>query len=180
MRKIILPSVFFIFILLSLNVVYATGPKNLDTNSIDVEQQQLEWCFLYSNLLGYNISYVSNPRLYQGISQWLGTPYKYSGHSKNGVDCSGLVCKLYHDCYDKNMSGSAKDLYTEVKPVKRTDLQEGDLLFFKIRKNRISHIGIYLGENRFVHSSSQNGVIISSLNDPYYEKYFYKAGRVNQ
>jgi len=61
-----------------------------------------------------------------------------------------------------------------VNPVGRDDLKEGDLVFFKIHSRRISHVGIYLGNNKFAHASSR-GVAISSLDDNYYSRYFYKA-----
>jgi len=56
-------------------------------------------------------------------------------------------------------------------------LGEGDLVFFKIKKKRISHIGIYLGNNKFAHASVKNGVIISDMDEPYYQKRFYSGGR---
>ena len=146
--------------------------------SIDQEQQQLQWCFIYSNMLGYNITYIINPRLYQNIGEWLGTPYKYSGSKKAGVDCSGLVSVLYKECYNMELEGCASDLFKKSEPIKRSELREGDLVFFKIKKKRISHVGIYLEQNRFVHTSLQNGVIVSNLEDPYYKKYFFKGGRI--
>jgi lipoprotein Spr len=154
--------------------------EHVSREAVDREQQQLEWCFLYSNMFGFNISYISNPRLYKLAGEWLGTPYKYSGNTRSGIDCSGLVCELMRDGYEKKVSGSARDLFQMSKPLSRTDLREGDLVFFRIKKNKISHVGIFLGENKFVHASLKNGVIISDLNDPYYEKYFYKGGRLIQ
>ena len=64
-----------------------------------------------------------------------------------------------------------------VSPVRKDELKEGDLVFFKIHSRSISHIGIYLGNDRFAHASSK-GVAISSLDDAYYSRYFYKGGRV--
>jgi lipoprotein Spr len=159
--------------------IFSSGPGDEnEISSIDREQQQLQWCFLYSNLLGYNITYISNPRLFQSVCDWMGTPYKYSGDDKKGIDCSGLVCELYKKCYNVNIDGSARDIHKNIKPVKKAELREGDLIFFKIKHNKISHVGIYLGQNKFVHSSTQRGVVISDINDPYYEKYFYQAGRI--
>lgn len=144
----------------------------------DAEQQQLEWCFEYSNRLGFDIDYIAYPQLYAAITEWIGTPYRYSGNDRNGIDCSGFVAEMYLRCFGKKLEGSSHDMFDKVEEVKEKDLQEGDLLFFKIRRGRISHVGIYLGGNKFVHSSTQRGVIISDLNEPYYEKYFYKGGRI--
>jgi lipoprotein Spr len=63
-------------------------------------------------------------------------------------------------------------------PVSREDLKEGDLVFFKINSRTISHVGIYLGNNRFAHASSSRGVVLSNLDEPYYKRYFYKGGRL--
>lgn len=149
-----------------------------DVTVVDAEQQQLEWCFEYSNRLGFDINYISYPKLYENICTWLGTPYRYSGNDKNGIDCSGFVAEIFSQTFNIHLEGSAKDFYEKVEPVKERDLQEGDLVFFKIRRKRISHVGIYLGNNKFIHSSTQRGVVISDLADPYYEKYFYKGGRL--
>jgi lipoprotein Spr len=171
----------FLFILIFLFPFcsVASAEKEMrPTSIIDSEQMQLEWCFQYSNRLGYNISYINNPRLFQTVSEWMGVPYKYSGVSKKGVDCSGFICNVYLTCYSKMLTGSAADLYRTTEPLKKSDLREGDLVFFKINRKHISHVGIYLGQNRFVHASVSKGVIISRLEDPYYAKYFYKGGRI--
>ena len=168
----------FIFsILLSPLIAHASDPVD---SCVDKDQQQLEWCFKYSNMFGYNISSISNPKLYQSVYEWLGTPYRYSGTSKRGIDCSGLVCELYKSGFDMCINGCAKDLYNNTDFVSADELKEGDLVFFKIRKSRISHVGIYLGQNKFVHSSTQRGVTVSDLDDPYYHKYFYKGGRIKK
>ena len=170
-------SVFFFLIF----IFSAASSSAQDTAfAIDSEQEQLALCFKYSNELGFNIESVSNPYLYEYVNEWLGTPYRYSGESKNGIDCSGLVCELYKSAYQKVFTGSAKELYDKSDPVKKEKLTEGDLVFFKIRKGRISHVGIYLGSNKFAHASTSRGVIISDLDEPYYKKYYYKGGRLKE
>jgi murein DD-endopeptidase / murein LD-carboxypeptidase len=149
-----------------------------DTPVTDTEQKQLEWCFEYSNLFGYDINYITYPQLFESIREWIGTPYRYSGNDKKGVDCSGFVAEMVDYCFKIKLDGSANDFYKKVEPVKKKQLREGDLVFFKIHQKRISHVGIYLGQNKFAHSSTQRGVIISDLTDPYYEKYFYRGGRL--
>jgi lipoprotein Spr len=67
-----------------------------------------------------------------------------------------------------------------VKPLKKSQLREGDLVFFKIRKRRVSHVGVYLSHNRFIHASVHDGVVISDLDEPYYKKYFFKGGKVKE
>lgn len=144
----------------------------------DVEQQQLEWCFTYSNQLGYDIEYIEEPVLYRTVGQWLGTPYRYGGDSKKGIDCSGFASMVYSSVYGIRLEGGSAQIYQHVIPLDRSDLREGDLLFFRIYSSRISHVGVYLGQNKFAHASVQLGVIVSDLDEPYYQKRFYKGGRM--
>ena len=65
-----------------------------------------------------------------------------------------------------------------VNPVNKEDLKEGDLVFFKIKSKAISHVGVYLGNNKFAHASSSRGVMISNLNEAYWKRYYYKGGRL--
>ena len=133
----------------------------------------------YSQVFGLDISDILNINLYSSIEKWLGTPYRYSGKSMDGIDCSSFVNKIYENTYCMLLSGNSADLAKQVKPLSKDKLQEGDLVFFKINKRSISHVGVYLGDDKFAHASRTKGVIISDLNHPYYRKYFVKGGRVN-
>lgn len=117
--------------------------------------------------------------LYQFIVDWYGTPYKYGECSKNGVDCSGFINLLYEKVYHKKLERRAQDIYSKYcKKIKLSDIKEGDLVFFIIESKEISHVGLYLKNNKFVHASTKKGVMISDLNEPYFAKFFYAAGRV--
>ena len=116
--------------------------------------------------------------LYTAVYDWLETPYKYAGKGEKGIDCSGLVKAVYKDAYNLVLSGSSRDLYAQCDPIDKDELQEGDLVFFKINRSVISHVGLYLGDNIFVHASSVRGVTLSDLTDDYYVRYFYSAGRI--
>jgi murein DD-endopeptidase / murein LD-carboxypeptidase len=121
-----------------------------------------------------------SPYLYYQVYDWIGTRYKYSGRSKKGIDCSGFVSEMYRNTYCINLCGGSRDLWPLVSPVEKEDLQEGDILFFKIKKGQISHVGVYLGNNKFAHASVHSGVIISDLDEEYYKKHFYKGGRLQK
>ncbi len=116
--------------------------------------------------------------LEQEIEKWLGTPYRYGGTSGTGVDCSGLVGNIYRTVYNKNLPRTSADMYRQSKKVGRSGLQKGDLVFFKIRNSRVNHVGIYLGNDQFVHASSSRGVMISSLDEAYFQRYFVGGGRI--
>lgn len=127
---------------------------------------------------GMDIDSCSYLPLYNSFYKWLGVPYRYSGDSKKGIDCSGLVKKVYREVYALDLNGSASDIYTRCEPIERKDLQEGDLVFFKINKSRISHVGIYLQRGFFVHASVSKGVMLNNLSEDYYKKYFFSGGRI--
>lgn len=131
----------------------------------------------YATALHVTPGDITNLPLYRFVDSWYGVPYLYGGKTKQGIDCSGFSCALYREVYKKNMAGSAATLFTKCKPVKEKDLKEGDLVFFKIGSDKISHVGVYLQNSHFVHASTKRGVVISSLTEAYYSKYFYKGGR---
>ncbi|NNM95712.1 MAG: glycoside hydrolase [Bacteroidia bacterium] len=132
----------------------------------------------YAGILQVPVSDITNQSLYEFIDSWYGVPYKFAGRTKAGVDCSDFVSLLYEKAYGVNISGTSADLFDKCKAVKETELKEGDLVFFRINSRHISHVGVYLQNNKFVHASVHAGVVISSLNEPYYKKYFYKAGKL--
>jgi lipoprotein Spr len=117
--------------------------------------------------------------LYFETYKWVGTPYRYGqAVKKKGTDCSGFVSAIFRDVYCIDLSRSSSGIWPQTKPVDRNHLREGDILFFKIRKGLISHVGIYLGNNKFIHAAVKGGVIVSDLGEPYYQHYFYMGGRI--
>jgi lipoprotein Spr len=140
------------------------------------EQESLAKDYL-SQIMGVALSATSNMKLFHFVYDWIGTPYRFGGSSKNGIDCSAFTKELYSEVFNLDIRRNSRDIFSMVSPVSKDELKEGDLVFFKIHSHRISHVGIYLGNNRFAHASSR-GVAISSLDDAYYSRYFYKGGRL--
>ena len=116
-------------------------------------------------------------KLYDYITQWWGTPYRIGGSSLDGIDCSGFVKGLFSDTYSIQLPRTSREQANFSQEISKESLQEGDLVFFHQRKG-ISHVGMYLSNNKFVHASTSMGVIISDLNEPYWNKRFVKAGRI--
>lgn len=134
----------------------------------------------YAKRLGVAPADISNTKLYTFIDNWYGVPYKYGGKNKNGIDCSNFTATLYATVYNQSITGSSASIFKQCKVVSKTDLKEGDLLFFKIETDDISHIAVYLQNNKFVHATTKKGVMIDALDEPYYKKYFYKGGRITK
>jgi cell wall-associated NlpC family hydrolase len=109
----------------------------------------------------------------------IGVQYRYGGrHPDTGFDCSGLVY-YSHLRAGKTVPRTSQAQYRATTPVSKSSLREGDLVFFRIRRNRVSHVGIYLGNGHFVHApSTGKKVSITSLNEPYWRKRFVRGGRV--
>lgn len=134
----------------------------------------------YIKKLGLRFKNPDYKELVETVSKWVGTPYRYGSSSKKGTDCSGFVSSIYRDVYGVDLSRSSRSMFQDVKRVKKDDMRTGDLVFFRrSAKGPIFHVGIYLKNNKFIHSSTSEGVKVSSLKEPYYRNYFYAAGRVN-
>lgn len=156
-------------------LVVAQPKKTKQTTKSKAQKQSIEQFYADHQLAPDS---ACSPYLYYQVYDWLGTKYKYAGRSKKGIDCSGFVSTMYKNTYCINLMGGSRDIWPAVKPIEKDDLIEGDILFFKIKKGQISHVGVYLGNNKFAHASVHSGVIISDLNEEYYKKYFFKGGRI--
>ncbi len=131
-----------------------------------------------NNALGLKCDNGDNNRLYEAVNGWLGVPYKYGGTDRNGIDCSAFVGVIYKEVYGVTLHRTANDMLRDVTLVAREALREGDLLFFTNSKGKVSHVGIYLKEGLFAHASTSNGVSVSRVDEGYWQKHFYKGGRV--
>ena len=132
----------------------------------------------YAHLMNTDADQVQNVPLYQSIDEWYGTPYKYGGSTKSGIDCSAFVQSVFASAFAISLPRTAREQYNITRHISRTELQEGDLLFFNTQGG-ISHVGIYLQNNKFVHASV-TGVTISDMFEPYYVRHFVSAGRVDK
>lgn len=142
----------------------------------------------YAGILAIEPSEIENKKLYEFIEKWTGITYLNGGETKDGIDCSSFTQRLYTRVYDRYIERTANKQYHSRfndEFSDKTYLEEGDLVFFHPYKDpeTISHVGIYLQNNKFVHSTSSkaknglSGVQISDLTDPKWSKRFYAAGK---
>lgn len=131
----------------------------------------------YATLLNITPGLLTNTKLLETVDDWYGTRYRYGGTTKNGIDCSAFIREVYKEAFDIELPRTAREQYKIVNRITSSDLQQGDLLFFNTTGG-ISHVGMYMGNNKFVHASTTRGVIVSDLEDTYYASRYLGAGRV--
>jgi NlpC/P60 family len=132
--------------------------------------------FKYAQLMNIEVEAICNVALYGAINNWWATRYSYGGTSKKGVDCSAYTGSIIKEAYGFVIPRMARDQYAASEKISRENLQEGDLVFFNTRGG-VSHVGVYLSNGFFTHSSVHSGVTISSLNESYYGKKYIGGGR---
>lgn len=105
------------------------------------------------------------------------TGYRFGGKNPQaGLDCSGMVSYIYDQAAGLRVAGSAADIARSAKEINRDDLRPGDLVFFNTLNRSFSHVGIYIGDDRFVHAPNSNGrVRIDRLTDRYYASRYESA-----
>ncbi len=135
--------------------------------------------FRYAIQLDVPVELLSNTSLYNLIEEWWRTPYRLGGTTKNGIDCSAFVQTLMLGAFAVQLPRTAREQRTASNKIETNELQEGDLVFFNTRGG-VSHVGVYLHNNKFVHASTSGGVMISDLNDDYWRRKFIGAGRIVQ
>ncbi|MBP5403270.1 MAG: C40 family peptidase [Treponema sp.] len=116
------------------------------------------------------------------VKTYIGCPYRTGGIGPDSFDCSGLIFTVFREAASIQLPRSAKAIYSTVTIVSTDKMEEGDLVFFKTTGDgSISHVGIYIGRNQFVHAASDGantGVIASSLTEKYYKNCFAGVGKV--
>jgi cell wall-associated NlpC family hydrolase len=136
--------------------------------------------FKYAILLDVPVEMINDHKLLELIESWYGTRYKFGGDSRQGVDCSGFTRAFMSSYYDVDLSRRSEDQYLQCTKIKKKKLRQGDLVFFKTRgaKGGISHVGVYLCNNKFVHAATSSGVMISDLDEDYYKARYAGGGRI--
>lgn len=134
--------------------------------------------FRYAVLLDIEVEKLNNRKLVEYVNQWWGVPYRIGGSSMEGIDCSAFVKGLALDAFGVNLPRTSREQADICRAIDKNDLKEGDLVFFSQGRS-ISHVGLYIYNNKFVHASTSMGVVISDLDEPYWKKRFVRAGRMN-
>ena len=154
-----------------------SGP-NRETTYRNDDAEDLSFLQIkYAVLLNTPAEQVKNTRMFEFIDEWYGTPYRLGGTTKKGIDCSAFTQFLFTSVYSVSIPRTAREQYNLTSRISRTELKEGDLLFFNTRGG-VSHVGVYLQNNKFVHASTSGGVMISDVFDEYWARKFVGVGRL--
>ena len=180
--------------------IFATNEKLVQVKSIFASQSENKtkkksldpktaWVRIRKNFNFRKESLVNNEfkkwdvkKLTKFVHKWLSTPYRWGGFSKSGIDCSGFVIKVILNQFPgARLPRSAEKLSEMGDSIDFNNLANGDLVFFNAssQTDKITHVGIYIGDSKFAHASTKRGVTISVLNSKYYKKRFVMAKRLN-
>jgi len=116
-------------------------------------------------------------RLNSQYGRWKGTPYELGGLNKKGIDCSGFVHVTFRDAFGMKLPRTTEHLADTGKNISKHNLNVGDLVFFKTGFSK-RHVGIYVGNQQFIHASTSKGVMKSNLTNPYWSQHYWKSTRL--
>jgi cell wall-associated NlpC family hydrolase len=156
--------------------VISTGNTKLDTKPAEnISALKVK----YAELLGTDAAQIEATELLKSADEWYGTRYRMGGTTKTGIDCSAFVQAVYLSAFGINVPRTAFEQFKAVNHISATEMKEGDLVFFNTTGG-VSHVGIYLRNNKFIHASVSRGVAVSDLFDPYYLRRFLGVGRIEK
>ncbi len=138
--------------------------------------------FLLYSITSLSQSFIKEKKyegepLFDFVSDWYGVKYVYGGTTKKGIDCSAFTLKLYKSVYDISLPRTAQEQFKSSKKIKKSELKDGDLIFFRTTYKSTWHVGVYLIDGWFIHSKSKIGVTFDNLNDSKYSRLYYGSGR---
>lgn len=157
----------------------SAGINNYHNNRSSSVEKASDIQLKYAVLLNTEVELLQDNRLLEHVDEWYGTRYRYGGTTKSGIDCSAFVQAVYLSAFALSLPRTARDQYRNSRIISATEMKTGDLVFFNTTGG-ISHVGIYLQNNKFIHASTSQGVTISDMFDPYYLRRFVGIGRIEK
>jgi len=156
-----------------------TEYAKVDSRTSNIEKA--DWLQLkYAIVINTNVETLNNLPLLARIDEWWGTRYCLGGSTKNCIDCSAFSVEIMKNVYGIQLPRTAQEQFNNSEKISIDDLKEGDLVFFQTSGRAISHVGIYVANNKFVHASTSGGVTITDMDDKYWKARYKGAGRVRK
>lgn len=154
-----------------------------------VKMQAKDWGFNTSSQLSYSEGHFSQAlvpnkkaqlkqRIMSEFAVWRGTDYRLGGDSRNGIDCSAFTRRIIASVIHQRLPRTAQEQSHMGQRVNQRELRVGDLVFFKTEPN-VHHVGVYIGNDSFIHASSSQGVTMSHLSNRYWQAHYLTARRVS-
>lgn len=154
------------------SIIIGCAPALKETRYKEIEEEVSSLNFPIKNI-------PSNDLFLKICKRYIGIPYKYGGMSRKGVDCSGFVVLFYKEVFGITLPHTTKKMIKLGKRISTRQLKAGDLIFFRGKFfGIVDHVGIYISDGNFIHSSSKEGVIFSNMEEKYYKKHFKEARRI--
>lgn len=150
----------------------------VESNPVNSE----EFFAKYNNLKNLGVALTPREKIIFEVIDYLDTPYQYGGNTKRGIDCSGFTTQVFEKAIGFSLPRTASEQFNNGQRISSmSNLKFGDLVFFNTTKRKFpGHVGIYLGNNLFVHSSVSKGVTVSSLQSDYWKRRFVGGRRIEQ
>ncbi len=164
---------------MAIGITACHSSKKVVKGNDGVSVQKVDYGAMKSDVESRDYDLPAIGALIEEAVRWLGVPYKYGGNDKHGVDCSGLTSQVFLKSLNVKMPRTSREQQQWCDNIKKDNLLPGDLVFFATgsNRNRVSHVGIYIGNGDIIHASSSRGVIVSSLGETYYMKRYHSSGR---
>jgi cell wall-associated NlpC family hydrolase len=161
-------------------IIFGTLSASLFFNTPSLVASDFASASADANLKPSTVTAPSNrvSALFTDVRQYLGIRYRFGGTTPAGFDCSGFVRFMFGRVFDMQLPRSSREMSAIGTRVARSELKPGDLVFFRNARNRINHVGIFVGNGMFVHSSLTKGITSDRLNENYYEKRFATGVRL--
>ena len=161
------------------NKKISASPSISAYNTAGFNIENVNWLQMkYAIITNMDVEQLNDIALLSNIEKWWGTRYCMGGTGDRCIDCSAFTQAMMQDVYNTILPRTARNQYDATQRVLYMELKQGDLVFFHTTGRLISHVGLYIGNNKFVHASSSSGVMISDLSDDYWSPKYMGAGRV--
>jgi cell wall-associated NlpC family hydrolase len=154
-------------------------PKMTVTSAAGIENADMLQ-LKYAIATDATVEKLTNIPLLATIDKWWGTKYCMGGSTTDCIDCSAFTQLVLKDVYQVSLPRTSQEQYNLCEKIELEDLREGDLVFFNTAGSDVSHVGVYLLNNKFVHAATSGGVMISDLNEKYWQPRFLGAGRMRK
>ncbi len=157
-----------------ISMILASGKRKTDnTNVENANKVQLK----YAILMNVPVEELPSRTLLEAVDHWYGVRYRRGGNTKSGIDCSGFTEAVFLAAYGMQIPAVAREQYKACRKISTSELVEGDLVFFNTTGG-ISHVGVYLGNDKFIHATVSRGVMVNGLHESYYAQRYMGCGRI--